>query len=86
MRQGDRSLGVGAILTFVFAVAATGLLGGTLVLGLLGAQSAVMWTGTTGCVFLAGWLLAANGSIHGGAARSREKSRRRAVVERTRHP
>jgi len=63
MRRVDRSFGVGAILTLVFGVAATGLLGGTLVLGLLGAQSAVMWTGTTGCVFLAGWLLAANGNV-----------------------
>jgi hypothetical protein len=61
MRQADRSVSVGAVLALVFGIAATGLLGSTLVLGLLGATSAVMWTGTTGCIFLAGWLLAANG-------------------------
>ncbi|MGH3875898.1 MAG: hypothetical protein ACRDSK_02535 [Actinophytocola sp.] len=44
----------------MFGIAATALLGGTLVVGLLGVESAVMWTGTTGCVCLAGWLLAVN--------------------------
>ncbi len=61
MRRTDQPIGFGAILTLVIGVAAVGFLGSTLVLGLLGAQSAVMWTGTSGCVLLAGWLLAANG-------------------------
>ena len=62
MRRAGRSVGVGVVLTLMFGIAATMLLGGTLVLGLLGAESAVMWTGTTGCVCLAGWLLAVNGN------------------------
>lgn len=71
MRQHHRYIGVGAILALIFGIAATGLLGSTLVLGLLGAQSAVTWTGSTGCVVLAGWLLAANGHAHRAAANPR---------------
>jgi len=60
MRRVRRSIGIGAILTLVLGIAAVALLGGTMVLGLLGAESTVVWTGTAGCVCLAGWLLAVN--------------------------
>lgn len=60
MQPADRPTGAGAILMLIVGIAATGFLGSTLVLGLLGAQTAVVWTGTTGCALLAGWLLAAN--------------------------
>lgn len=68
-------LTVGAVLALVLAIAATGLLGSTFVLGLLGATSAGMWTGTMGCVFLAGWLLVANGN----ARHRMKRAARRAV-------
>ena len=71
MRRTGRSTALGAILMAVLAIAATAFLGGTLVLGLAGAQSAVTWTGTTGCVFLAAWLLAANGTMRRRGARRR---------------
>jgi hypothetical protein len=65
MSQRDRHIGVAVMLAVIFGIAATGLLGSTLVLGLLGAESAVMWTGSTGCICLAGWLLAANADTTG---------------------
>jgi len=67
-----RGVTVGAIAAMVLCIAATGLLGSTFVLGLLGATSAGMWTGTTGCVFLAAWLLVANGNARHRAATGAE--------------
>ena len=71
MRQRHRHIGLAITLAVVFGIAASGLLGSTLVLGLLGAESAVMWTGTTGCICLAGWLLAANANPGARRARAR---------------
>jgi hypothetical protein len=74
MRRTGRSTALGALLVAVLGLAAIAFLGGTLVLGLAGAQSAVTWTGTTGCVFLAAWLLAANGAMRRRGARRRQSA------------
>ena len=70
MRKAVSTTGIGGVVVLVLGLAATALLGSTLVLGLTGDTTAVTWTGTTGCVSLAGWLLAVNGHARSRAAGS----------------
>lgn len=52
----------GDLVVLVLGIIAAILLGTTLVLGLVGATSASMWTGTTGGILLLMWLMAITGN------------------------
>ncbi|TDV44273.1 hypothetical protein [Actinophytocola oryzae] len=54
-------ISTGALIVVFLGVAASSLLGATLVLGVTGATGACTWTGSIGAVILAIWLVALNG-------------------------
>lgn len=51
----------GVLIVVLIGIITTVLMGATLVLGVTGSADASTWTGTTGAVLLAVWLLAING-------------------------
>jgi hypothetical protein len=54
-------ISAGALVVVFLGVAATSLLGTTLVLGVTGATGPSTWTGAVGTILLAIWLVALNG-------------------------